>query len=174
MATYVKIASYTAGASEGTSITLSSIPGTYTDLMLKISAKDKYTGANNSALYCRFNSDSGTNYLYRRMYNSAGSSASDTAASQTSCNLGYIPTADLTNQFGICNVYMPNYTWSNPKVQSIDNAQEGAVASTGMNTPLMASNYWTGTSAITSITIYCGGTAFAQYSLFDLYGIKST
>jgi hypothetical protein len=174
MATYYKIASYTAGASEGASITLSSIPGTYTDLLLKISAKDKYTGANYAALSCRFNADTGANYQYRRMFNSQGSSASDSSSSQTSCNLGYIPTADLTNQFGICNVYMPNYTWSNPKIQSIDNAQEGAQATTGIFSPLMASNYWSGTAAITSITITCGGTAFAQYSLFDLYGIKST
>lgn len=173
MATYVKIASYIAGASEGASITLSSIPGTYTDLLLKISAKSTTTGSNLNAIYCRFNSDTGSNYQYRRMYNSQGSSASDSGTT-TNCDLGYIPTVDLTNQFGVCNAYIPNYTWANPKVISVDCAQEGAVATTGMYTPLMGSNYWTGTAAITSITISCSGTAFAQYSLFDLYGIKST
>lgn len=174
MATYVKIASYTAGVSEGASVTLSSIPGTYTDLMLKISAKDRYTGGNYSALSLRFNADSGANYQYRRMLNAQGTSQADSASSQTKSELGYLPTADLTNQFGICNVYIPNYTWAKVKVISVDCAQEGAVAATGMFTPLMASNYWSGTAAITSITISCSGTGFSQYSLFDLYGIKST
>jgi hypothetical protein len=60
--TYVAIAEQTLGTAAA-SVTFSSIPGTYTDLVLVISAQD--TTNNSFALIC--NSDTGTNYSRTRL-----------------------------------------------------------------------------------------------------------
>lgn len=47
MATYIKIGSVEVGAGGASSIDFSSIPATYTDLVLKMSARVSTGGANN-------------------------------------------------------------------------------------------------------------------------------
>ena len=64
--TYELIASYTVGAGGAASIDFTSIPATYTDLVLKLSSRTATGGAND--VYIQFNTDStSANYSERQL-----------------------------------------------------------------------------------------------------------
>ena len=72
--TYTPITSNTL-TSATASVTFSSISGTYTDLVLVVSAQSAST---NVDLAMRFNSDSGTNYSNTRLYGTGSAAGSGT------------------------------------------------------------------------------------------------
>jgi hypothetical protein len=65
--TYTLISSVTVGAGGASSIDFTSIPATYTDLLIKVSARGA-SGASNITGTLRFNSDAGSNYSALRVY----------------------------------------------------------------------------------------------------------
>jgi hypothetical protein len=71
--TYTLISSQVLGSNTA-SITFSSIPGTYTDLTLRVSARSDDAGQMDY-LVTRFNSDSATNYSNTSLYGSGGAAA---------------------------------------------------------------------------------------------------
>ena len=81
-ATYEPIATQTLGSAANT-ITFSSIPATYTDLRLTITALQG--SGNNIAL--RFNSDSGTNYSRTRLIGNGSAASSTRATDDTEIDL---------------------------------------------------------------------------------------
>jgi hypothetical protein len=81
-ATYEKIATTTL-ASDTNSVTFSSIPATYTDLVLVMQIKS----SSSDTIRFRFNSDSGTNYSTTRL-SGTGSSAVSDRESNSSVTLG--------------------------------------------------------------------------------------
>ena len=173
MATFTKIASVTVGASPVATIDFSSIPATYTDLVLKCSIRGSAV-ALNVPFGVRFNNDSTAVYSYIGLQGSGASAISYSATGLTSFNIGNATGATATaNTFGSTDVYIPNYTSSNQKSVSNDDVMENNAA-TGYIT-LTAARY-TGTAAINRITIadYTGSTSFAQYSTVTLYGIKNS
>jgi len=78
--TFVKIASVTVGAGGASSIDFTSIPGTYTDLKVVISARGSRSNSGSQTVSVRFNSDSGANYSRR---SSTDGGADATAVSST-------------------------------------------------------------------------------------------
>jgi hypothetical protein len=170
MATYIKIASNIVGAGGVASVTFSSIPATYTDLILKYSVRG--TGAEfRSVPYIYFNGDnSGGNYTYRRLYAvPPGTIGSDSGNPNL---LGYVDGANSTaNVFGNGEIYIPNYRSSNQKSSSTDNVSENN-ASDNAGLSLVA-NLWNGTAAITSFVVSLAVGNIAQYSTFTLYGISN-
>ena len=167
--TYTLISSVTVGAGGASSIDFTSIPSTYTDLVVKVS-----TRAAVSATFVyggiRFNSDTNT-YDTRTLFGS-GSSAFSTSAST---NFGYAlesSAANATaNTFGNAEIYIPNYAGSTKKSYSTDQVSETNATATEM---ALGAGLWSQTGAITSITLYPGsGSTFVQYSTAYLYGIKS-
>ena len=173
--TFKKIASVTVGAGGAASIDFTSIPATYTDLCLKLS-----TRTNNTGVRVRFNSDSGTNYSWRRLQaNGAGTfSDSNTTFGSPYNTFLYFSmqntTSDTANTFSNGEMYVPNYTSSNQKSASLDSVAENNATTAYM---AMQSGLWTGTAAITSIALTPDtGTSpsFAQYSTATLYGIKNS
>ena len=103
-------------ASSAASITFSSIPATYTDLVLRFSARSDRSsgfeiagiGLNNSAI------NISTTYLYSTYSTSVGQSGRDSAA--TTSGLGWIDAVSQTaNTFASGEVYIPSYTSSNTK-----------------------------------------------------------
>ena len=99
--TYTLISSVTVGAGGASSMTFSSIPQTYTDLVIKVSGRNADTGGGNARL--RFNSDTTSgNYAYRSLYTSNGTSAAS-GNSTTAAFAGYVVTDDTgwtANTFG--------------------------------------------------------------------------
>ena len=164
--TYSKIAGVTVGSGGSTSIDFLAIPQNYTDLILKVSAKD--TSSNTiTGVRVRPNGLT-TNISGRRLYGVSPSPGSDTLTDLLMLSTGSLVTA---NTFGNSELYMPNYTSSNYKSVSIDATMENN-SSTAYELELIA-GLWSNTSAITSLSIYPQSGTFVQYSTATLYGIKA-
>lgn len=162
--TYDNIATTTLGSAAST-ITFSSIPATYTDLRLILTASFSSTGA---ALRLRFNSDTGTNYSFTSLYGN-GTSANSSIGTSTS----YIP---LDSDFGI-----PNTQWSlwTADVFSYTGSTNKTVLTTGQTDNNGSGivyrevGLWRNTSAITSAEVSLSGVNFTIGTTATLYGIKN-
>lgn len=171
--TYKAIATVTVGSGGAANIQFTSIPGTYTDLLVKLSTRSNRNDIID-AYGLRFNNDTGNNYA-RLSLRGDGSSASSNSntGSYGYIDAFYMPAATATSStFDNTEIYIPNYTGSNQKSISLDNVSERNATESYMT---LAADRWTGTSAITSITfIVLNGTQFVQYSSATLYGIKNS
>lgn len=168
MATYKLISSFEL-SSTASSITFSSIPQTYTDLVLTISAR---MSSSSGGLFVLPNNAS-TGYQSRRLSRESSGTSSDllTGNYWFAYNNGSWSPSDT---FSTSNYYIPNYTnttWN--KVASTDtttaNTSGAVYIYQGFNAQRITS-----TSAITSIVINPeGGGTFSTSSGFYLYGISN-
>ena len=167
--TYELIASQTLG-STASSVTFSSIPSTYDDLHLVVSARTNSTSGDGFLpLYVRFNSDSGSNYSYRTIQATGSTAASGNGSGETNLFLSYVPGAvGTSNTFGSHSAYIPNYAGSSAKSVSIDATTENNAT---LNYLAAIAALWSGTSAISSIEIRVPFDPFIANSSFHLYGI---
>jgi hypothetical protein len=165
--TYILIEGKTL-SSTTTSVTFSSIPQTYTDLLLKVSARAS-ASALNFQLNVRLN-NSTTGYTARGLYNlgTTNSSYNTTIAGyvgQTSGN------SAAANVFGNAEIYVPNYAGSTNKSYSADNN----ASSTTQNRLDLVGGLLSNTAAVTSLVVATAdGTSFLTNSTFYLYGIKNS
>jgi hypothetical protein len=167
MATFIKIASATVGSGGASTIDFTSIPGTYTDLIIKFSGRNT---AASGLVYYSFNSNS-SNRTARLLYGD-GSAAGSVTYDNTD------PRAMIMNESGYTastfsngEMYIPNYAGSTNKSWSSDSVQE--TNATTAYSYLMA-GLWSDTSAINRITFSTFTGNFAQYSTATLYGIKNS
>lgn len=170
--TYTLIASTTVGSGGASSIDFTSIPATYTDLLVKLSARRTQAYAD---VYLRFNGSSSTIYSYRSLRGDGSATASNNASSQ---NYGYIGAGAnrsswTASTFSNLELYIPNYAGSNNKSYSVDTVTENNA--TAADSTFVA-GLWASTSAINQITLYpdIGYGDFVQYTTAYLYGIKSS
>jgi hypothetical protein len=168
MATYIKIASSTVGSGGAASVTFSSIPATFTDLVLKASERNTSTGTVNGKL--TFNGTT-TGYSERLLYVS-GSTAS--SANQSTSSFAWATVmygSDATaNSFSSSDIYIPNYRTANNKTISTESAAEQNTTTANIWFDVGA---WANTAAITSLTMTASSGNYAQYSTFTLYGISN-
>lgn len=180
--TYVPIATTVVGAGGTTLVEFTSIPNTYQDLKLVVSARSQESAGRNYLVY-RFNSTGGNIYQHNAlvMYD-ANNVANFYANNHTYGDWFGIDAASATaDVFGNGEMYICNYngTLAGGKSSITDNVSETNLSSVILTTSAGLS---TPTSVITSIQIYNGsvansqnvGQTFAQYSTFTLYGIKNT
>ncbi len=164
-ATYTPIASITLGATTS-SVTFSSIPQTYTDLVL-ISTPTQNTGYNN--LNANFNFNSGSNYSSTWLTGS-----NDTSFSGRASNIGvaylsaYAAPGTTLGNF-LCSSHIMNYSNTTTNKVVISRAGNNV---TGTDIELVVS-LWRSTNAITSITLSLGANNFVSGSTFNLYGIQA-
>jgi hypothetical protein len=164
--TMTLISSVTVGSGGASSIVFSSIPSTYTDLVVKISGRTNYSGTvEGSTITFNGSNTYSTKYLQ-------GDGANATSGSQSILNAALFDGSTATsNTFGNAEFYIPNYTSSNQKSVSGNGVQENnnAQGFAGLFAGLASL-----TSAITSITIAGNaGGSFVQYSTAYLYGVKN-
>jgi hypothetical protein len=171
-ANYVLLEKITIGAVGVASVTFNSIPQSgYTDLVLKMSARTARTNdGNGDDVKLYFNGDFGSNYSNRTILGT-GSTASSENISATNLGVYGITASNSSaaNTFGSGEYYIPNYTSSAQKTVSSETVSE-----TFINTAYarLVAGSWTGTAAITSITLQPGtGPTFIQNSTFYLYGV---
>jgi hypothetical protein len=170
--TYYSISSQILSSSAA-SITFSSIPATYTDLVLKVSARTDTAGSFNGQCQLTFNSNA-TNYSGKYIRGN-GSTALSSGGPTTYIALG--PSASDSagngaNTFTSVDVYIPSYLISQNKQASDDFAAEDNTA-TGFNEA--RASLWSSTAAITSVTLTANsGGNFVAGSTFYLYGIKNS
>jgi hypothetical protein len=163
--TYIQIGStVTVGAGGSTTITFSSIPATYTDLILKFSLRLRdYTTLDYG--FIQLNSTAGS----VRTLITSGSSATSYSVTD-SLRIDYVTGSGYTaNSFTSGELYIPNYTSSTAKTVSLDHVEERNDSTA--YSQLAAGLFSTVTSAVTSVTISGAANNFAQYSSASLYGI---
>jgi hypothetical protein len=163
--TYTLIASSTVGSGGAASIDFTSIPSTYTDLVLKISTRN--AGTNIQNLLMKLNTAT-TNFTYRYV---EGNGASASSGSGTTGAIGGVDGSNATaNTFNSLDIYFPNYAGSTNKSFSVDAVTEnnGTTAYADLNAFL-----WSNTAAINAISIYAASSNLVQYSTAYLYGVKN-
>jgi hypothetical protein len=169
--TYELIASNVLG-SAAASVTFSAIPSTYTDLVLRASARNS-AAVNNAVLGLTVNGLTTT--IYSTLYlQGTGSAASSTFnATQTELNGNtFQGTATTADTFTSIEFYIPNYTVaSNKPISGISHAENNATAALTR----ASANLIRTTAAITSINLFDTSAAnFVAGSSFYLYGIKNS
>jgi len=163
----VAIQTVTVGAGGASSIEFTSIPQTYTDLLIVLSGRTSNAAAADD-FYVSFNSTT-TNYSNRTLSGN-GSTASSGNSTAWAGIYGVTNGANATaSTFSNAQIYVPNYTSSNNKSVSSDSVSENNA--TGAFSRLVA-GLWSNTSAINQITITTDTGDVAQYSTATLYGIK--
>ena len=159
-------------ASSAASVTFSSIPATYTDLVLRFSARDDRSSASDSYTL-QFNTDTATNYSFTRLLGDGATASSSNASSSAPTIAGVVVgSTAAANTFSSNEIYIPNYLASTNKPLSIINANENNTTSAGMEAHAYL---WRNTSAINQIVLKPFlGTNFVATSSFYLYGIKNS
>lgn len=173
MATFTQIGSaVTVGAGGAADITFSSIPSTYTDLVIKCSVRrDSSSGSGSLAL--RINGST-SNYSWRRISGTGSSAYSDNSTTEPYINAGEVGNSTNTaNTFMSNEIYIPNYTsTSAAKSLSIEGVAENNTTATSTN---LIAGLWNPSTqvAITSITLLPYSGNFVQYSTAYLYGVSN-
>lgn len=170
MATFSKIASVTVGSGGSSSIDFTSIPSTYTDLMIKASLRTS-AGTSYGVGYLKING-SGDNQSQRRLYGDGSGTGTDGQSNATYVPLALINGAGSTsNTFGSVDIYFSNYLSNNAKSFYCDSVGENNATTIYMQ--ILAGLWSPSTQApITSISLIAGD--FVQHSTATLYGIKNS
>ena len=169
--TYTLIASSTVGAGGASSISFSSIPSTYTDLVIKLSTRDTDASANNGYVLMTFNGS--TSSYSARQLRGSGSAVVSGLGGTTNIDVaigGAMDSAgNTTNTFSNIEVVIPNYAGSSYKSTSSDAVGENNATAAYSG---FVAGLWSNTAAITSIS-FAPTVLFAQYSTAYLYGVKN-
>lgn len=170
--TFQKIAAITVGAGGTSSIDFTSIPSTYTDLVIKLSSRIG-SAADRDGVLLTFNNNT-SSYSFSRMYGyDSNLTGTDNASSQSSIAVGNTTANNATaNIFGSHEIYVPNYAGSNFKSVSAEAVAENNSSSSwvlALNAAL-----WSNTAAINRVTLTPLSSTFMQYSTATLYGIANT
>ena len=169
--TYTLINSNTVGSGGVASITFSSIPATYTDLQLYVSAQGTTSVNYGADLKVVFNGSGGTAYSWKNLEGYDSSAGSNGGTGQAYVLGGFCPTTSQAS-WGSNSIYIPNYAGSNSKSLSVE-AVSGKNATTSWIIDMVA-GLWANSSAITQIGLTLSTGNFAQYSTAYLYGIKNS
>lgn len=155
--TYTPIATTTLGSATS-SYTFSSIPSTYTDLVLIINGTASTT--NNHLI--RFNGDTGTNYSTTDLYGDGSSAGSGRYSNATGIFIG---NGSNTNYTKITEIMNYSNTTTYKTLLNRQNAPAEAVAT--------EVGLWRSTAAINSITVYTAAGNMNTGTTLTLYGIQA-
>jgi hypothetical protein len=149
----------TTATSTSSSYTFTSIPSTYTDLVLVVSGT-----ANDGYNKLTVNGDTGTNYYTNFM----AASGSAPTSSQGTANHIYFPMPDWSDNVFCTNVvHFMNYKNTSTHKNVI------GVVSDMVNSVFSMHGTWISTAAISSITITNNTNTFKTGTTFSLYGITA-
>jgi len=162
--TYTPIATQTTSSSVA-SVTFSSIPSTYTDLVL-ISNVYKTGGSGQSGVF-QVNGDTGTNYSFTYINGNGTSATSGRVSSNTyGCfDLWGQSMSDTTFEEHALNFMNYSNTTTYKTILYRGNAVNKGVE--------QGVNLWRSTAAITSVVLYLQAGSFVTGSTFTLYGIAA-
>ena len=153
--------------STANSITFSSIPGTYTDLVI-VAIGQAYTSPSYGNLQLQFNGDSGINYSVTQFRENAGTAATNRSSSASNLLATSFLDWGTANQnvgHSIINIF--NYANTTTYKSTISRGNIPPYR-TELHTGL-----WRSTAAITSILVAVNDTPINIGSIFTLYGIKA-
>ena len=168
--TYTAIATTTVGSGGASTISFTSIPGTYTDLVLALSLRQSGSGGSNVAM--TFNSSTTSYTNIDLIVANTSITSESTVLGTSSIKIGFITSPDYTSStFANTQVYIPNYAGSNYKTVSTEQVMENNASTVYFG---LFAGLWSNTSGITSITLTPQTGNFIQYSTATLYGISKS
>ena len=163
-----EVISATTVSTAAQTVTLSSIPQTYTDLVVVVNAFSSV----NSDLYVSFNGDSASNYSRTTLWGdgtSAGSTRIVRADGYAFMILTYYGVVTTTQGASVHTLNIMNYsntTTNKTLLARSSYAGQGVDGTVGM---------WNSTAAISSMTFDLASTrTFSTGSTFTIYGIKAS
>ena len=159
--TYEPISTTTLGSATAT-VTFSSIPQTYTDLVLIVTAK----GTGTDDLYIRCNSDTGSNYSYTYLTGNGTTASSGRGSTNSGLLTDFYGTPSTDNNH-IAVVHFMNYSNTTTYKTSLSRANRA-----GGGVDLVVA-LWRNTNAITSLTLRLPSWSLASGTVASLYGIKA-
>ena len=165
--TYQLISSVTVGSGGTATMSFTSIPSTYTDLVLFVIARTNRAGDILDELYLTFNSNT-SNYSWRRLLGE--NSASGDSGSNRTVILANASNS-TANVLGNATVYISNYAGSGNKPYSVDSVMEQNATNAARQ---LLAGLWSNSAAITQIDLTSSTSSnFVQYSTAYLYGISN-
>ena len=174
--TYKAIATVTVGSGGAADIDFTSIPATYTDLVVKFSIRTSNVSDVFENIKLKFNNSGGTAYSEILVYGNGASalSASGSAAANTFFQYANADNATAST-FSNGEIYIPNYAGNTNKSVSVDSVTENNATGTNSAIAGLSAELWADTSAINQITLTPNFAAnFVEHSTATLYGIKNS
>lgn len=172
--TYKIIQAITVGSGGSSALDFTSIPNTYTDLILKVSGRIT-TAAIDTHISLRFNNNSGNSYSFKRVIgNGAGPGTGASSYGETNeTSMNFYSTVNgassTTSTFSNIEFYIPNYASSNTKTISFDGVLENNAVTAYAS---IYAGLWNNTAAINQITL-TGSANFLQHTTAYLYGVSN-
>jgi hypothetical protein len=165
--TMERIQTVTVGSGGAATIEFTSIPQTYNDLKIVVSAR---TSTNDGSAWLNLSmtfNNSATSYSGKLIY---GNGTSVASINEDTTAIPIRPSSSLAtaSTFGSAEVYIPNYGGSTNKSFSIDNVSENNATAALQG---LTAGLWSNTSAITSIKLTPFSGNLVQHSTATLYGI---
>jgi len=148
-------------ASSASSITFSSIPQTYTDLLILGSSR---TDGSNNEIEVSFNSTTATGVRI------VGRSDNNSVSSSSNGQIITSRSVETSNTFGSFSLYISNYQSSTNKSYSADGVAENNASLTFQT---LTAGLVSVTSAVTTVNLDAIGLNFVAGSIFSLYGITA-
>lgn len=160
--TYNVIASQTVSSPAAT-IDFTSIPSTYTDLVLRMALRTSLD-TNDDDVNIRFNSDTGANYGWSRWASFSGSSTASNNNSATQLRIGNV--SGGASRPALVPVQFDIFSYANTSVFKSTLSQSGNAYRIGE----LFAGQWRSTTAISSISVFLGGNVQTGSKL-TLFGI---
>lgn len=166
--TYELIQAQVLGSSAAT-VTFSSIPATYTDLLLKVLVRRDASGRQDLRLAVNGSTTDGSNIFLQLVGTATTSGIS--SAQYVRINNVVPSTAETSNTFGSVEFYIPNYLASRNKPISISGVGEQNATQSLVG---QVASLYSQTTAISSLALSLATGSFVTNSSFYLYGVKNT
>ena len=143
-------------------IEFTSIPATFTDLVVLASIRSTADGSRNMSITIN---GSTTGMTGRFLFGSGSATSSGTDTRETGA---YNPSSSTSNTFSNVSMYFPNYAGSTNKPWSVDTVTENNAAAAVL---YISAKLWSNTAAINSLSFAGDSGDFVAGSTMSLYGI---
>jgi hypothetical protein len=172
--TMTLITSYEVTGSTTSSIDITSIPSTYTDLWIKFSSRHTTAGSEDTPTI-RFNNDSASNYTFTFGGSVSSNNLPSSGATTTSIFCGTLPGAgDTSGSYSTIDIRIPSYAGTTfKKTIDVESVSGGAIALYRR----IIGGYWNSTAAINRVTMQVASGSsynFALGTTIYVYGIKNS
>ena len=157
--------------SPASTVTFSSIPGTYTNLILTFTARN--SSGSEQDVTMNFNGDNAGNYTYSLLVLNSGTSGLGWSNSTNAPIIGWT-SGTASNYPGNSRIFIGDYanTTFNKNATSLNSRNDGTSVPGSAPGMFAGAMTWGSTAAITSIVLGPRGGNFTTGSIFTLYGEK--
>jgi len=173
LSSYESIATATGTGSSDT-ITFSAIPSTFKHLQIRGIARSAGVSTSLTNLLLRFNSDTGTNYVFHYLLGNGSAASATGFTTQTSIQMreGLIRASMLANTNTVYVIDILDYgsTTKNKTTRTLAGIEENDTNTASRIN--ITSGLWMNTSAVTSISLVSASGNLDSTTTFALYGIK--